>query len=236
MDSAPHPPARIQRRQLWTAVSAMPARHFLGLVGALVLVWSAMLVVQGGAVDHALVDRLYLRGNEGLRAAAFLITELGIRPLLYCFLVAWIFLMPSGRRAVPGAVAFFILLSGRISVEWQKEQFARPRPPEELHLVEVYTYAFPSGHTANSTMAYLTAALLAGATSRWRRRRTALLLGAICIAASIGITRILLGVHSPADVIGGWAFGALWAVLWLRAAAAAEGTLERRFRSECPAS
>ena len=32
----------------------------------------------------------------------------------------------------------------------------------------------------------------------------------------IGISRVMLGVHWPSDVIGGWAFGMLWVLLTLR--------------------
>jgi len=34
----------------------------------------------------------------------------------------------------------------------------------------------------------------------------------------IGASRVMLGVHWPSDVVGGWAFGALWVLLTLRRA------------------
>jgi undecaprenyl-diphosphatase len=55
---------------------------------------------------------------------------------------------------------------------------------------------------------------LAGRT-RWRHAAAA---GALLIAFLTGLSRVMLGVHWPSDVIGGWSFGLLWVLLTLPAA------------------
>ena len=39
-------------------------------------------------------------------------------------------------------------------------------------------------------------------------------MAAALLALAIGATRPVLGVHWPTDVVGGWAFGLLWVLLW----------------------
>ena len=65
---------------------------------------------------------------------------------------------------------------------------------------------FPSGHAA---VAAATAVLALAALPR-RARPIAVLL-----AFLVGIARIVYGVHLPADVIGGWAFGTLMGLIGL---------------------
>jgi undecaprenyl-diphosphatase len=106
------------------------------------------------------------------------------------------------------------VLIGRGLSEIQKYAIARVRPALEPHLVLVRTPSFPSGHATSSMIFYLTLAL-ALAPAGWRRRAAAC---AILLSLLIGTSRVMLGVHWPSDVIGGWAFGALWVLLTLRPA------------------
>jgi len=60
---------------------------------------------------------------------------------------------------------------------------------------------------------YLTLALALTAGTRWHRVAAG---GAVLLSLLIGTSRVMLGVHWPSDVIGGWAFGMLWVLLTLR--------------------
>jgi undecaprenyl-diphosphatase len=113
-----------------------------------------------------------------------------------------------------------VILVGRSLGEAQKYWIARVRPDIEPGLVIVKTSSFPSGHAANSMIFYLTLALALTAGRRWHRLAAA---GAILLSLLIGTSRVMLGVHWPSDVIGGWVFGILWVLLSLRLA-------ERQFR------
>jgi undecaprenyl-diphosphatase len=61
----------------------------------------------------------------------------------------------------------------------------------------------------------LAMALALTAGTRWHRAAAA---GAVLLSLLVGISRVMLGVHWPSDVIGGWAFGMLWVLLTLRLA------------------
>ncbi len=83
-----------------------------------------------------------------------------------------------------------------------KNLIDRPRPPamlDDLHVRETIDgFGFPSGHT---TMAFALAASLHPVLPRaWRRVSWML-------AALAGIARMHVGVHWPADVVGGAALG-----------------------------
>jgi undecaprenyl-diphosphatase len=79
-------------------------------------------------------------------------------------------------------------------------------------LAEVHYQSFPSGHAANSMIVYLALALLAFDDPRHRRWAVA---GALLLSFLIGLSRPMLGVHWPSDVVAGWAFGLLWTLLVL---------------------
>jgi undecaprenyl-diphosphatase len=115
-----------------------------------------------------------------------------------------------------------VTLVGRGLVEAQKYGIARLRPEDEVHLVPVSTPSFPSGHAASSMIVYLTLALVLASGTRWKWPAVA---AALVLSFCIGLSRIMLGVHWPTDVIGGWAFGLLWVLLALPLA---ERLAERR--------
>ena len=174
-----------------------------------------MLRNGGGSLDRRLYEALYAGHRPALAAAAHFFTALGAPTVLLAAGAATaLWLWYAGHRHLPWVLAAIVLI-GRGLSEAQKYWIARARPELEPHLVTVKTSSFPSGHATSSMVFFLTIALALTARSRWRRLAVA---GAILLSVLIGVSRVMLGVHWPSDVIGGWAFGMLWVLLTLRLA------------------
>ena len=195
-----------------------PGRLHLRFIAAIVTfaaIWLAMLVGGTGWFDRAVYEALYAGHRPVLLTFARIFTALGDPTVLVTagFMVAaWIWWRHHPRLAL---AILLIVLVGRGLVAGQKYWLARVRPDLEPHLVVVKTQSFPSGHATSSMIFYLTVALVLTAGTRWTRVAAAI---AILLSLLIGTSRVMLGVHWPSDVIGGWAFGMLWVLLTLRPA------------------
>lgn len=123
-------------------------------------------------------------------------------------------LAPQGRRRGRERLGSGLLLAGAASVGIYagllvNQIVGRARPPAEDWWGAAGGPAFPSGHTTVATVASLLGAWALA--QRWPDRRRALLVGAAAVAATVGWSRMWLGVHWPVDVLGGWVFGSGWA-------------------------
>lgn len=194
------PPRRLQWR-------------FIAAIVTLLAVWLAMLLWGTGPVDRAVYEALYAGHRPLLLAIARVFTTLGEPTVLIgaCVLCA-VWLWQAGRGRL-GLTLLLIALIGRGLSESQKYWIARVRPDLEPHLVVVKTQSFPSGHAASSMIFYLALALALAAGTRWQRPAAA---AAVLLSLLIGTSRVMLGVHWPSDVIGGWTFGMLWVLLTLK--------------------
>ena len=178
----------------------------------LLLLWLSMLSLGG---PEARLDRLILDAmhRSDLVPTARILTLFGNWPATTgVTLAAAAWLAWKGLRR-PAVLLMLITFSGRAMVELQKFAFARARPDAEGHLVAVHSLSFPSGHAANATLVWLCLALLL---PRSARARTFAIWGAVWLSLAVGLSRVVLGVHWPSDVIGGWAFGLFWTMLLLR--------------------
>lgn len=183
------------------------------VLAGLALAWGVMLLIGGTQPDRGLLEFAYAGGQPGLAFGARWLTELGGAAVLLpatAFAAAWLAWRRDGRGAL---LLVAITLSGRALVETQKLLIGRPRPDSAEHLVAISNLSFPSAHAANALMVWLCLALLL---PRTERGRTMAIWAAIWLALAIGLTRVMLGVHWPSDVIGGWSFGLAWTLLMLR--------------------
>jgi undecaprenyl-diphosphatase len=105
---------------------------------------------------------------------------------------------------------------GVLLVSTLKECFDRPRPSLVPHLDVVTSPSFPSGHSMLAAIVYLTAGVLAARAARSRRTKAYMLVVAGVVTLLVGVSRMVLGVHYPTDVLGGWIGGVVWALTcWL---------------------
>jgi|GEM_PF-77908 len=128
---------------------------------------------------------------------------LGSEPFYFLFLSFFYWcLEPRGGVRLTVILLFSLFLNGLL-----KDAFALPRPSHpELHpLTAAEGYGFPSGHAQG------TATLWVGLFLLHPRLLTGVL--AVTLPLLVGISRLYLGVHYPADVLGGWLIGSLWAGL-----------------------
>lgn len=164
-------------------------------------------------------------GPAWLLQSAIDISALGGFTLMWLFGVAGLaFLLYAGKRAEAGWIALSMIGSAVID-GLLKQWIARPRPELVPHLALVRDLSFPSGHAMISAALYLTLALMLAEAERGLAARIGLVSFFGLVVVLIGMSRIYLGVHWPSDVLAGWCFGAVWALLifsgnrWLRARA-----------------
>jgi undecaprenyl-diphosphatase len=198
-------------------LASMPAlsrRLIASLFVAAVLVglWLTMMLFGTGDTDRAILHALYAGDRPLLANVARGVTLLGDgRWVTFVAIGAGLYLMQQRRLAT----AVVVLLGtglGRGLTELQKLEVNRLRPPEDLHLVSTISLSYPSGHSANAMMTYLLLAMLLP-----RERRLAWIAAALALTLLVGLSRVMLGVHWPTDVAGGWAYGALWTLLLVTA-------------------
>jgi len=109
--------------------------------------------------------------------------------------------------AIVGSPILSLLLKGL---------FGRPRPEFASPATHVTTSSFPSSHSMLSAVVYLTLGALLARTTTQFRYKLYFIATALMITVLVGISRIYLGVHYPTDVLAGWSFGLIWALLcWL---------------------
>jgi undecaprenyl-diphosphatase len=175
------------------------------------------LIAQRGVpeLDRAVSDFLHRLASPGLDAFMNAATNLGSTAVLALVVAIAAVVLPARRR--PREALFVVIaLVGSLWLNDQLKQFFhRPRPIFDWAIPPPET-GFPSGHSMNSFVVYVTLALVVW---RVRGRRTGIraLAVAIALALTVGISRIYLGAHWFSDVIGAYLAGALWVLILLAA-------------------
>jgi len=140
------------------------------------------------------VDTLFIAiTNSGNHAVYFILASI----------IFWCFSKKTGIRAM------YVLLFSAFLAIVAKNILVMPRPPENIHKMEVEGFGFPSAHAQVSAGFW---GYLGGIT----RNQKMILFGAAAVIL-VSLSRVYLGVHYIGDVIAGIFFGLLIAVISLKA-------------------
>jgi undecaprenyl-diphosphatase len=157
-------------------------------------------------MDAALFELLNGHGPRALDGFWLTVTTLGEGH--YATLIALLLVFLAQRRARASVAVALVLSSSGVGlvVEAIKHEVDRPRPlaalgESRVHVVgeELRKRSFPSGHTACA------AALCACGAGLVRTRRG--WATGVTLAGLVGLSRVMVGAHFPADVAGGAVLG-----------------------------
>lgn len=225
--------ARLDRLGRWLLTEARLVSRRLGLtwrgwcvLAAGILALGAALAVLAGVSEDvtqhnglASSDPSHLRYFTDHRPdllvhASRVVTDLGNAAIVAIIATAAGLLL--WRRGLPVAVAAAPLITmgvGAVVSDLAKRLVDRGRPSVSLRLIVEGEPSFPSGHATNAAGVYLTLGLvLAVFVFRRPLLRGAVVASAALVAGAVGVSRLVLGVHWPSDVLAGWALGAVVAL------------------------
>ncbi len=208
--SPPSPGTRRRRRLAAT----------IAISGGVTFVLLALLVPLPLAADfdagvlrvlRRLDDPRLTRGGDVVAETARDITALGGTVVLV-MVVGLVAAYLAVDRRIRDAVAVVAASGGGVLLGvLLKLVFGRERPSVVPHLVTAHSGSFPSGHSMLSAIVYSTLGALLARFAKRRATQVLPIAAAVAITLLVGVSRLVLGVHYPTDVLAGWAAGAAWA-------------------------
>ena len=176
----------------------------LGLLGFLVLA-GLVLAHKAPLPLDGWLHRLAVAHRGPVVGTATAVTMLGTVPVVLplLLLAGVVAARRSGRwvLVLAGPVLLFVGQAVRYTAMVVVD---RPRPPMADWSRFASGQSFPSGHTTTSALGYGLMLLLVAASVRSRPGRAAVAVVLLGVAVLVGVSRVVLGVHWPTDVLGGW--------------------------------
>lgn len=166
------------------------------------------LLARLDARDRALFAKLALAADDARLRCTFWRAVTHVGGATFTIIVSLgLALIAHGELARAGRLAFATLAGSHLIVQLIKRTVGRPRPSRNLPfaalIAEPDRFSFPSGHAAAAmslalglAIVFPVAAPLAGV-----------------LALVVGMSRVVLGVHYPGDVLAGQALASLTAAL-----------------------
>jgi membrane-associated phospholipid phosphatase len=189
------------------------------IIAIVSLIVSLYLIIQVGKDSPLWIDKVITQLFSGVPESThpifIALTELGDKKvigLLALVTLLWLWIKKKDFAGM-AALVFAVALGNEVS-KLLKDIIGRPRPEAE-HLVDVISLSFPSGHAMVGFIFYSLVAFLLYQNTKTRAGKIFISAIAFLLIFLIGLSRIVLHVHYPSDVIGGYALGYIWVYFWI---------------------
>ncbi len=181
-----------------------------GLLAATVVLVLAVLVVRAWppllrtdqAIDTA-IHSWALDNAWAVRAAEVLQTIGSFRVSFWVTAVTTVLLLIA-RRWWPALTLVVLAAVAPLITDWIKPVVGRARPVWEQNLGSEVTLSYPSGHATAGIAVYAAAGVALASLLRDENLGAVVATAGILLGVAIGLSRLVLGVHWPSDVVGGW--------------------------------
>jgi membrane-associated phospholipid phosphatase len=195
-------------------------KHTYAIAFMLVLLAFASLIVikivnkEALFIDEWMKGRLQFLQGEGSISFFEVITEMGseigiIITLVLSFIWFW-------RKKMYTTMAVYVLavVITNIVNKVLKGIVARERPSVN-EAVDALGYSFPSGHAMLSIVTYGFLAAVIISQEMGKAKKAIVVSAAALLILIIGLSRIVLSVHYPSDILGGYCVGGMLLILFL---------------------
>jgi undecaprenyl-diphosphatase len=216
---------------IWRGGVATIRKLELGvLVAGLVLTLSLLLFVRiaheireenSGSFDRWAVTALRnpddpsrAWGPDWLRHLGRDITSLGSGGVLVIVVLATVVGLGVGKKYRSMVLVAGATLGGLAMNLLMKGWFARERPEYAVYAEIMGTSSFPSGHTMNAAVVYLTLGMFVARLVKRRSLQIYVFGAAVVLTLLVAFSRVYLGAHYPTDVLAGSCAGFAWATAW----------------------
>lgn len=200
----------LRRRPMRWSTSMRLLLPISGVLAALAVFSSiAEEMVEGDATsfDRATLLAIHRLDSPFMDMTMRAFTMVGSAPVVIPLtgaLIVWVYRHGAPRLA---SILALVALATELLNLALKTLFQRERPTLFQEIATLHSYSFPSGHTMAATAIYGFSAYV---TARMRPRLRWVVATMVPLGvASIGVSRVFLGVHWPTDVIAGFAAGIL---------------------------
>jgi undecaprenyl-diphosphatase len=179
---------------------------------AFIYIADEVVIEKEDIFDSRVISILKRYNNETLIQCMKVVTFFGSSTFLfpaYALLVLYYIYKKKSRLAIQIGV---IGSASTLLMFAFKRFFQRPRP--DLSLISpLRTYSFPSGHSLSSFIFAAVLMYLVWQSGLNKLAKWLISIFLVLFTLAIGLSRVILNVHYPSDVVAGYALGLCWLIL-----------------------